>query len=417
MYCERCGQQGDWVEPSPVAGKPWHLYDQNPVDIYGYHPDNLCQGCHTTLSENIILTSDISFKFYYSAASYTSREVLKQHEEDNVLVSYRTQENGRLGTETTHFVDCGGDPGAFRHIDSDTPEYPSSHESYLNYVENTAINSTDKWALRDYPCDEGIIDQFNTSVKQLQQQTRDAHIELLNKAADRGITAQPVSILQGTTIDEYLQHAITLRDHDALTDYVAIGGLVGYGPKRKQQIILAVREFLPERHRLHGLGVNLQTLKKNRVLSALTSADTGYWYNRDAYANHSPEWGYETHNRVNNDTVTYQYLDHRRKKNTLLSERLWAANPDELGPKDTSPAEDNEQQTLSDLSKSEATESGNENPTSNNTESTPQIDRNYKRWLSGNAKQAVRQANSKTDTKHPQETSQTDNTQKTLNTD
>lgn len=415
--CPRCGETGNWIELSPVAGKPYYLYDEGPPDVYGYDPRELCHGCYTQLTDNIVLGSDISFSFYYSAASYTSRSVLEAHEEDNVLVSYRTQENGRIGTESSHFVDCGGDPQAFGTFQE--PEYPSSHSEYLDYVEEQTVGRNDRWALRDYPCADAILDKFEMSVDEFQAKTRDAHRELLDEAAVRGIKAQPVSILQGQTIEEYIDHAIELREHGVLTDLVAIGGIAIFGPERQQELILAIREFLPERHRIHGLGVNLATLEQPGVINALASADSGNWFNRDAYANRSAEWGWETKNRVNFDTVTYQYLDHRRRKNELLADHFWEG---ELTPEqetrniDTAGSVEQSQQQLTMLQtpNGEQSQAAKAETEAEGTQSDESINRSYMDLLESSTRETLRQYERKVDTDQPQQKNRPQPTQANL---
>lgn len=414
MKCPRCGETGEWIELSPVAGKPYYLYDNGPPDLYGYDPRDLCHGCYTELSANIVLTSDISFNFFYSAASYTSRSVLQTHEEDNVLVSYRTQENGRLGTEKRHFVDCGGDPQAFGTFDE--PEYPSSHDEYLDYVIENTTGRHDRWALRDYPCASSTLRKFDGTIEEFQEKTRDAHRELLDKAATRGVKAKPVSVLQGQTLEDYLSHAIDLRDHGALTDLVAIGGIANYGPETQQEIILAIREFLSKRHRLHGLGVNLATLQLPGVLNALTSADSGNWYNRDADASRSGEWGWETKNRMNQDTVTYQYLDHRRRKNEILAEHYWEGDiishsETRYAPANTS---NNGQQQLTAVQPSAGQTTSCTEATTDSGESEPEIDREYFDLLDVSTKETLRQFKTQFDASEPQRKNRPEPTQSNL---
>lgn len=398
--CPRCGETGEWVELSPVAGKPYYLYDDEPPEMYGYDARELCHGCYAQLNDNIVLGSDLNFSFYYSAASYTSRSVLEAHEEDNVLVSYRTQQNGRIGTESSHFVDCGGDPQAFGTFEQ--PEYPSSHSEYLDYVEAQTTGRQDRWALRDYPCADSILGKFDATVEDFQSKTRDAHRELLDEAAARGIKAQPVSILQGQSVEEYLEHAIELREHGVLTDLVGIGGIAILGPKRQQELILAVREFLPDRHRLHGLGVNLATLQRPGVLDALSSADTGNWYNRDAHADRSAEWGWETDNRVNFDTVTYQYLDHRRRKNEFLADHFWegdAEAEENTRAATTAQTVEQSQQQLSMVqTPGRAQNSGPSAP----TQGEINVDRSYRDHLDASTKETLRQLQAQVDVDQPQ---------------
>jgi len=230
--------------------------------------------------------------------------------------------NGRIGTESKHWVDCGGDPQAFttdRFVENDG--YPTSQEEYLDYVEEVTAGSQDYWVLRDYPCAKSALDKHDATVAEFQRRTAEDHKELLERANDRDIKAQPVSVLQGLCIRDYLRHANILKEFEALTDYVCIGSIVPYGPERQQQIILAIRSFLPERFRIHGLGVNLATLREPGVLDALRSSDTGFWFERGG-AKTSP-WRWNSETSLNLNKVTKEYLEHRTSLNEILLEHDW----------------------------------------------------------------------------------------------
>jgi len=319
MYCARCGKRGDWMEMPPYFG--------HEKEVFGYHIQKLCKGCYRELCPDPdIFDPDLrgfSFDFFYSAASGTSRKILKTHEAENTLVSYETRCNGRIGTEESHFVDSGGNPQAFDGYDTPSVDY-------LQYVSEQTTND-DYWALRDYPCTQSVLADNNATVRNFQVKTAEIHQELLDLAPEFGIKAQPVSVLQGTTVKEYLTHIDILHEHDALTDYVAIGGVAAYGGERQQQIILAIRDVLPDRYMLHGFGVNLGGLRMPGVLEALRSADSGYWLKysmeRGGNAQASP-WRATTANQLDYDKATYEYLDHRKTLNKLLIEEAW--HPDAI---------------------------------------------------------------------------------------
>jgi len=314
MHCARCGRRGDWLERCPTFGRE--------KEVFGYAVDELCRGCYRDLCYDPIVWDPelrkFSFNFFYSVAAHRSKEIAENHEIDNVLISYATKHNGRIGTEDTHFVDCGGDPQRF--INSNG--YETSHKEYLQYVlENTRRG--DYWALRDYPCTTGVLREYNSSVEQFQDKTIEAHKELLKLAPEVGIKAQPIAALQGQSIKDYLTHIRKHLNAGTLTDKVAIGGIVKFGPHTQQQMILAIRAILPQRYEIHGYGVNLATLRMPGVLDALASTDSGNWYSRDKDNAQSSPWKLTTNNQLSYDKATYEYLDHRRTLNELLIEHAW----------------------------------------------------------------------------------------------
>jgi hypothetical protein len=282
----------------------------------------LCRGCWRDLTDDPDVFDpqlrSQQFDFYYSASSGTSRTILKDHETSHTLVSYATENNGRIGTEDRHFVDSGGAPPTI--ISNDGYETPA--EDYLAYVAEQTTGG-DLWALRDYPITSATLDAFDATVEDFQARTTEAHRDLLAKADDYGIEAQPVSILQGETVADYLDHANRMAAAGTLTDYVAIGGLVRLGPNTQQQIILAVRELLPERFDLHGFGVNLGGLRQPGVIDALRSADSGYWLKYgDGNMDDSP-FRRTSDKQLDYSKATYEYLNHVRTVNDLIMESSW----------------------------------------------------------------------------------------------
>lgn len=157
---------------------------------------------------------------------------------------------------------------------------------------------------------------------EFQEKTCQAHRELLRKADEYDVAAQPVATLQGQTVADYLHHSNMMASRGVLTDYVAIGGVMPFGPNTQQQTILAIREALPSRFSLHGLGVNLGGLRMAGVLDALASADSGYWFSRRSETDSTP-WRYTTDKQLDYSKATYEYLDHRKTLNSLLIDHTW----------------------------------------------------------------------------------------------
>jgi hypothetical protein len=237
-------------------------------------------------------------------------------EESNVLVSYLTRNNTRLGSEEVHFVDCGGNPGTFlSQSQSDTPTYPDSHQDYVEYVAEQTT-AADRWALRDYPVTDSVRSEFDMTVKELQHLTTGAHRNLLNRAEEAGVESTPVSVVQGETIRDYLSHLDQLEAAGALTDTVAIGSIAMRSPEVKQEIICAIREALSPVHSIHGFGVSLQTLKKDGVVAALDSADSGGWLSQRRNTDH-PAWDDDAAQGLR--PSLYEYLEYSKSLGEILT--------------------------------------------------------------------------------------------------
>ena len=326
IHCARCGQYGDWLRPAPTFGRQ--------QEVYGYNVSELCRGCWRDLTDDPeVFDTELrsqSFNFFYSASAGTARKIVEDHEASHVLVSYATRNSGRIGTEDAHFVDCGGAPQSI--VSNNGYETPA--EDYLEYVEEVTTDN-DLWALRDWPCASAALDAFDATVQDFQRRTVEAHQELLRKVDDYEIEAQPVAILQGETVKDYLEHANMMASNGTLTDYVAIGGIANLGPHSQQQIILAVREHLPERFDIHGLGVNLGGLRMEGVVDALASADSSYWYDYGGdnifFFNDTAT----TEKNLDYSKATYEFLDHLKTVNEVVMDRDWNMDVDGTVPDDS----------------------------------------------------------------------------------
>lgn len=313
--CERCGRTGNWLDLCNTRRGDTEHY-------HGFSPGGLCRDCHIDILDDPELfypqLLDDEFEFFFSAASGTSRNVLELMEESHTLVSYLTTNNGRIGPEEHHYIDSGGNPATFLGNEGVVrPEYPDSNSDYLDYVEATASGRRDLWALRDYPVVEKVLKKFDVSVEDMQELTVDDHRDLLNQAADRDVSARPVSVLQGSSVREYLLHIDMLRDHGALTNYVGIGSFALASPDYKRDVILAVRDALPQRVDIHGLGVSLSTLQKDHVVNALSSADSGGWISQRMNAADDPAW--DTDQQMALKPGVYQYLEYTKDLGEVIS--------------------------------------------------------------------------------------------------
>ncbi|SNZ12125.1 hypothetical protein SAMN06269185_1508 [Natronoarchaeum philippinense] len=207
------------------------------------------------------------FTFYFGAASGSSRKALRELHEPNVMLNYATQNNTPWDGIDRLFIDSGG-----YSFMKGKGEYTTSNAAYLEFLED---HSPTLYALRDYPCEPEVLETHGRTVREHQRMTTDRHRELINSLSGFEISGQPISVLQGWTIDDYLNHVDEMRDAGTLTDYVGIGSVCRRNREAEiRRIILAVRKALPSSTRLHAFGVKGSVLQYPDVRDALTSADS-----------------------------------------------------------------------------------------------------------------------------------------------
>jgi len=211
---------------------------------------------------------------YYGVASGQQRAALRRLEPENLMISYATQNNHPLVDDPRKrphklFVDSGG----FHHMMTNQGEYEDTDTQYLDYIQQYA---PDLWALRDYPCEAELLAELGETVEERQQKTTNHHVALTNKMDDRGrMPGTAVSVVQGWTQEQYMEHLDALQDHGVLHDYVGIGTVCGREDTQEvANIIFAVRDALPSRCRLHAFGVKGDVLRYEEVVDALDSADS-----------------------------------------------------------------------------------------------------------------------------------------------
>lgn len=266
------------------------------------------------------------FRFYCGAASGSGRKALKKMEEPDVMISYGTAKNNPWSGIERLFTDNG----AYSLAD-ENGEYETSARHYLEYVQE---NKPHLYTLRDLIADP-------ESVQRAQERTVELHRECLELHDQLGIEAEPVCVLQGWEPVDYLEHLDMLKDNGLLTDYVGVGSLkrnnIGGGTPRAtteraeqcRDILLAVREALPSKHRIHAYGATLGNprggapgvLQYPDVQEAIASSDTqSYEYNPEKLF---PEmW--------RNYVFEYSRVAHRLS-NTVESPREMDAQQGKLG--------------------------------------------------------------------------------------
>lgn len=206
------------------------------------------------------------FDFYYGAASGSSRKALRQLEEPNVMINYATENNKPWKGIDKLFIDSGGYSFMLG-----KGEYQTSDKEYLEFIEK---HNPDKFALRDYPCEPDVIEKTGKTVKYHQKMTTIRHNNLLDLLSEFDIDSQPVSVVQGWKLEDYLKHLEMLKENDLLTDYVAIGSVCRRNQDHEiRKIIKQISKRIGSR-KLHAFGVKSNVLRFPDVIEALDSADS-----------------------------------------------------------------------------------------------------------------------------------------------
>jgi len=213
-------------------------------------------------------------KFFIGEACGSQRSALRRLGYPYVMINYATKTNKPWQGIKELFVDCGGYSFFYK-----TGEYTTSDGHYIGYVL--------KWkpayfALRDYPCEPELLARWGRTVVEHQQRTLEKHLRLLELVDERGVWrySEPVAVLQGWTLEDYLRCYDMMAAHGVLTRirYVAIGTLCRRGQEATiRKIITGIRRSLPKKYKLHGFGIKISSLRYKDVYDALYSADSCAW--------------------------------------------------------------------------------------------------------------------------------------------
>jgi len=206
------------------------------------------------------------FNFYFGAASGSERKALRQLEEPNVMINYATDKNKPFSTIEKLFIDSGG----YSFI-LGKGKYQTTDREYLKYIEK---HQPKLFAFRDYPCEPEVLSEYDRTVEQHQKYTTWRHRRLKALMSEFNINSQPVSVVQGWELDDYVRHVETLKEENLLTDYVAIGSICRRNQDtRIRKIINEVSSRIGDR-KLHAFGVKSNVLRFSEVRNKLDSADS-----------------------------------------------------------------------------------------------------------------------------------------------
>jgi len=245
-------------------------------------------------------------KFYYGAASGSSRKALRQLEEPNIMINYATENNKPWKSIENLFIDSGGYSFMLG-----KGEYETSDRKYLEFIEK---HQPELFALRDYPCEPDVLEKNDRTVRDHLEATVVRHRNLLGLLPEYDIQGQPVSVIQGWRLEDYLECLEMLKQHDLLTDYVAIGSVCRRNQDEEiRRIVSEISKRIGDR-KLHAFGVKSNILRFRDMREKLDSADSNAFDMSSRYAD----------SHVNSDTRCFQdlalhYLKFKKQINGMLN--------------------------------------------------------------------------------------------------
>jgi len=187
----------------------------------------------------------------------------------NIMINYAAKVRPIPRNAGKLFVDSGGFSFFFK-----LREYPDPPEKYLEFV---LKKDADFFANRDYPCEPEILRRTGRTVRENQLKTIENQIAIQDLIDDHypELKNRFVAVLQGWSVDEYLQMLDEMKSQGLLTKLVGVGSVC----RRRQEkqiraIITTLRAELPHKYRLHAFGVKFNVLKYKDVWDSLYSADS-----------------------------------------------------------------------------------------------------------------------------------------------
>jgi hypothetical protein len=243
---------------------------------------------------------------YWGVSSGSSHAAMHRHyegapryqdgsEPTHLMINWRT-ENNQVWEGPTWMIDSGGAPDTI----IANQGHPDTVHDYLDYVDNPPTKYGDHladvdleyFALRDWPCEPVVQQELGLDVEELQHRTLIDHINLMNAYEDRNIDAEPMAVLQGWGVHDYLEVIDAYKDHGLITDKIAIGTLCG---RQDTHIIRTtswrIARNLPSRCNVHGFGVKTSSLREPDALRIFGSVDTAAW---DQSLRHATKTGVES---------------------------------------------------------------------------------------------------------------------------
>lgn len=193
-------------------------------------------------------------------------------------ISFATANRNQIFAGPEWFVDCGGYSELV-----ENGVYDFEIEDYIEYIARHADDGMDIgfWAMRDWPITDELLRANGRTERTHQRWTVRDHVKSLELAEEYGLTSrsgcEPMAVIQGKDTAGYLWHLDYLRAHGLLSPHVCLGSLKKLSPSEVNDIGEAVRNALPSKHTIHGLGLTQQHLRYPGIRDVFDTIDTQSW--------------------------------------------------------------------------------------------------------------------------------------------
>lgn len=149
------------------------------------------------------------------------------------------------------FIDCGGYTLFMKLSD-----YPFTPENYANIV---AMTQPDYFASMDYPCEPEITARLGASIEDRMEATVDMAI-YMQKHIQPMLKPQMVPVIQGFTLDQYIDCIEMYRNRGGIREFMAVGSVCNRSNDSElEQLIIPLVQYATEAgiERLHFFGLKL----------------------------------------------------------------------------------------------------------------------------------------------------------------
>lgn len=210
-------------------------------------------------------------RVYLSLAAGSQIKTARRLNYPHILINFMTKTNRPPKYQyESLFIDSGGFFSSMR-----VGRYTKTDREYLEYIGKVKPQF---WTLRDFPCEPELLKKHSRSVDDHIRMTVENHVALLDLLPGYNIDAKPVPVLQGWRKEDYLHCIDEFKEAGLMSDYMAIGSVCRRtAVENIREVIVAVRDNVPARVRLHGFGVKLTALRDLAIWNALYSVDSGAW--------------------------------------------------------------------------------------------------------------------------------------------
>lgn len=232
---------------------------------------------------------------FWGTGSGSATKTLRHMEEQDIMISYTTTQEPWDGIENL-FIDSGG-----YSLMLQTGEH-GSIKDYFEYIRDVGASVV---ALQDYPCEPEILSEYDRTTREHQERTVERAVKNIGYIEDNSILADPMAVVQGWEVEDYIRCIDRYRDRGVLTDHVGIGSVCRRNAESEiREIVTTIADEIPNK-KLHAFGVKQSILNYPDVRDALDSVDSSAWYQRmyQNKPNAEPAW----------HTTTKMYLDYKRK--------------------------------------------------------------------------------------------------------